>query len=114
MLYESVLRNLPGDVETARGQLDRLTKVADLPSVTLQVFPFSNGTHQGLNGSFNIVSFAGPGAMDVVYSEAAFKQTWIEGGEGATAYDELFELIASRSLDERESISFIHNLSKDL
>lgn len=114
VLYESVLRNLPGDAETARGQLDHLTKVADLPSVTLQVFPFSHGTHQGLNGSFNIISFAEPGAMDVVYSEAAFKQTWVEGGEGAAAYDELFELIASRSLGERESLSFIQDLSKDL
>ncbi|WUV20562.1 helix-turn-helix domain-containing protein [Streptomyces sp. NBC_01485] len=114
VLYEAVLRNFPGGVETARGQLDHLTKMADLPNVTIQVFPFRNGTHQGLNGSFNIISFAEPGAMDVAYSEAAFKQTWVEGGEGAAGYDDLFELIATRALDERESLSFLHHLCKEL
>jgi hypothetical protein len=114
VLYEAVLRNFPGGAETARGQLDHLAKMADLPNVTLQVFPFSGGAHQGLNGSFNIISFAEPGAMDVLYSEAAFSQTWIEGGEGAAAYDELFELIATRSLNERESLLFLHNLRKEL
>ncbi|WP_409472253.1 helix-turn-helix domain-containing protein [Streptomyces sp. HC307] len=114
VLYEAVLRNFPGGAETAQGQLEHLMKMAELPNVSLQVFPFTNGTHQGLNGSFNIISFAEPGAMDVVYSEAAFRQTWVEGGEGAAAYDELFELIARRSLDERESVSFIHKLCKEL
>ncbi|WP_328364853.1 helix-turn-helix domain-containing protein [Streptomyces sp. NBC_00445] len=114
VLYEAVLRNFPGGAETARVQLDHLTKTADLPNVTLQVFPFSSGTHQGLNGSFNIISFAEPGSMDVVYSEAAFRHTWVEGGEGAAAYNELFDLITARSLDERESLSFIHNLRKEL
>lgn len=114
VLYESVLRAFPGGAETARGQLDHLAEIADQPNITLQVFPFSSGTHQGLNGSFNIISFAEPGAMDVVYSEAAFKQTWVEGGEGAAGYAELFELIATRALNERESVSFLRNLRKEL
>ncbi|MEV0226178.1 helix-turn-helix transcriptional regulator [Streptomyces sp. NPDC050704] len=114
VLYEAVLRNLPGSTETARGQLDHLAKVADLPNVTLGVFPFSGGLHQGLNGSFNVISFAEPGAMDVVYYESAFSERWIEGGEGATAHDQLFELIADRSLNERDSQLFLHNLRKEL
>ncbi|WP_343239822.1 helix-turn-helix transcriptional regulator [Streptomyces sp. SID12488] len=114
VLYEAVLRNFPGGVETARGQLDHLAKMTDRQNVIIQVFPFGGGTHQGLNGAFNIISFAEPGAMDVVYSEAAFGQTWVEGGEGATAHHELFELISARSLNERESLRFLHNLSKEL
>ena len=114
VLYESVLRNFPGGAETARGQLDHLVKMTDLPNITLQVFPFTGGTHQGLNGAFNIISFAEPGAMDVVYAEAAFTHTWVEGGEGAAAHDELFEMIAERSLNERESLLFLHSLRKEL
>ena len=114
LIYESVLRNFPGGPETARGQLDHLMKVAELPNITLQVFPFSGGPHQGLNGSFNIISFAEPGAMDVVYSESPFTQTWVEGGEGAASYDELFETIAGHSLSERDTLSFLHTLRMEL
>jgi hypothetical protein len=109
VIYEAVLRNLPGGKEEARGQLDHLAKMADFPNVALQVFPFSAGTHFGLNGSFNIISFA-----DIVYVEAPFAQRWVEGGEGAAAYDELFEMIAEHSLDQRESVLFLHKLRKEL
>ncbi|MFE7276658.1 helix-turn-helix domain-containing protein [Streptomyces sp. NPDC057623] len=114
VIYEAVLHNFPGSAATATGQLEELLKVADLPSVDLRVFPFSAGTHSGLNGSFNIISFAAPGAMDVVYVEAPFAQRWVEGGQGAAAYDELFEKITERSLDERESVAFLHTLRKEL
>ncbi|MFE9438271.1 helix-turn-helix domain-containing protein [Streptomyces sp. NPDC006602] len=114
VIYEAVLRNFPGGTATAGGQLEELTKIADLASVDLRIFPFSAGTHPGLVGSFNIISFAAPGAMDVVYVEAPFAERWVEGGEAAAAYDELFEKIAERSLDERESMSFLHKLRKEL
>ncbi|WP_326802359.1 helix-turn-helix domain-containing protein [Streptomyces sp. NBC_01788] len=114
VIYEAVLRNMPGDAETARGQLDHLTAAAGLPNVSIRVFPFGAGTHFGLNGSFNILSFAEPGAMDIVYVEAPFAQRWVEGGEGAAAYDELFTMVAEQSLDERESVSFLHKLRKEL
>ncbi|MCX4908877.1 helix-turn-helix transcriptional regulator [Streptomyces sp. NBC_00878] len=113
VLYEAVLRNFPSSTEAALGQIEHLTKVADLPNVTLQVFPFSGGVHHGLNGPFNIISFTEPGAMDVVYSESTFAPTWVEGGEGAAAYDELFETISERSLSERDSLLFLRNLSKE-
>ncbi|MDF3141833.1 MULTISPECIES: helix-turn-helix transcriptional regulator [unclassified Streptomyces] len=114
VIYEAVLRNFPGGAATARGQLEELVRVADLPSVDLRIFPFAAGTHSGLNGSFNIISFAAPGAMDVVYVEAPFAQRWVEGGQAAAAYDELFEKIAECSLDERESVPFLHKLRKEL
>ncbi|MEV6170288.1 helix-turn-helix transcriptional regulator [Streptomyces sp. NPDC051954] len=112
VIYEAVLRNFPNGAATAGGQLEHLARMAELPSVTLQIFPLGAGTHPGLNGSFNIISFAEPGAMDVVYVEAPFAQRWVEGGDAAAAYDELFEKIAERSLSERESVSFLHKLFK--
>ncbi|MEW2121584.1 helix-turn-helix transcriptional regulator [Streptomyces sp. NPDC005474] len=114
VIYEAVLRNFPGGETTAAGQLDHLTRLAELPNTSVQIFPLGAGTHPGLNGSFNIISFAAAGAMDVVYVEAPFAQRWVEGGEAAAAYDELFERIAERSLSERESISFLHKLRKEL
>lgn len=74
----------------------------------------SNGYTPRPHDSFNILSFAAPGAMDVVYLDSHFTQHWVEGGEAAAAYDELFERIAERALDERESVSFLHKLRKEL
>lgn len=114
VIYEAVLRNLPGGAKAAREQLDHLAKMAEQPNVTLLVYPFSAGPHVGLNSAFNVISFAEPGAMDVVYLEIPFTRLWIEGGEGAAAHDELFETIAARSLSERDSVLLLHRLRKEI
>ncbi|QNP72852.1 helix-turn-helix domain-containing protein [Streptomyces roseirectus] len=114
VIYEAALRNIPGGVATVRGQLEELLRATEAPNVTLRVFPFSGGTHQGLNGPFTIISFAEPGAMDVVYMESPFNKRWVEGGEDAAAYDVLFEKIAVHSLSERESVTLLDKLRKEL
>ncbi|MDQ0777407.1 hypothetical protein QF026_005873 [Streptomyces aurantiacus] len=113
VLYEAALRNFPGGAATAEGQLDALVEAAAHPSVEFRIFPFSAGTHPGLVGSFNVISFAAPGAMDIVYVEAPFVEHWVEGGDAAALYGELFERITERSLSERESVSFLHKLRKE-
>lgn len=114
VIYEAALRNLPGEAKAARGQLDHLAKMAEQPNITLLIYPFTAGPHVGLNSAFNIISFAEPGAMDVVYLEIPFTRLWIEGGDSAAAHDELFETIAARSLSERESALFLNRLRKEL
>ncbi|WP_338683329.1 helix-turn-helix transcriptional regulator [Streptomyces acidiscabies] len=114
LVYEAVLRNIPGGAATATAQYEELLRASELPNVSFRIFPFSGGTHQGLNGPFNIMSFAEPGAMDVVYMESGYTKRWVEGGEGAAIYDALFEKIAEHSLDERESKAFVEKLRKEL
>ncbi|WP_416973393.1 helix-turn-helix domain-containing protein [Streptomyces sp. 4F14] len=114
VIYEAALRNIPGGEATAKAQFEELLRAAELPNVTLRVFPFSSGTHQGLNGPFSIMSFGEPGAMDVVYMDSLFVRRWVEGGEDAAAYDVLFEKIAVHSFDERESVVLLDKLRKEL
>ncbi|AZS75366.1 DNA-binding protein [Streptomyces lydicus] len=114
VIYEAALRSLVGDATVMRGQLEHLTTMARRPNVTVQVLPFSAGSHQGMDGAFNIISFGEPGAMDVVYMEIPFNRLWVEGGKSAAQHDELFERIAQLALSERESHAFITSLSKDL
>ncbi|MFD7705794.1 helix-turn-helix domain-containing protein [Streptomyces sp. NPDC059786] len=113
VLWEAVLRNFPSGSTLARGQLDHLAEMAELSNVTLLVYPLDAGPHHGLSSSFNIISFAEPGAMDVVYLENSFTRRWIEGGEGAAAHEELFETIAARSLSESDSRSLLHRIRKE-
>ncbi|WP_320776451.1 helix-turn-helix transcriptional regulator [Streptomyces sp. CRN 30] len=114
VMYEAVLHNLPGGIDIARGQIDHLVQMAERPNITLLVYPFSAGPHTGLNGSFNVISFAEPGAMDIVYVEIPYTRLWIEGGPRAAAHDALFEALAARSHSERDSVSLLRRLHKDL
>ncbi|MEU3344308.1 helix-turn-helix transcriptional regulator [Streptomyces sp. NPDC006700] len=113
VIYEAALRNIPGGANTARGQLEHLAKMAEQPNITLLVYPFSAGPHVGLSSAFNVISFAEPGAMDVVYLEIPFTRLWIEGGDRTAAHDELFEALAERSLSEHDSALLLHRLHKD-
>ncbi|MGA4842078.1 helix-turn-helix domain-containing protein [Streptomyces sp. G45] len=114
VIWEAVLRNTLGGAGVMREQLEHLAAVARQPNVAITVSPFGADAHNGLDGPFNIISFAEPGAMDVVYREMPFSQMWIEGGEGAAQHVELFERIAQSALSESDSLAFICDLSKEL
>jgi hypothetical protein len=114
VIHECALRHQIGGADVMRDQLTHLRHMARRPNITLQVLPFAAGEHTGMDGSFNIMSFATPGAMDVAYMEIPFTQLWFEGGEKVAKYDELFEALARRALAESESEAFIDAISKEL
>ncbi|MFI2235213.1 helix-turn-helix domain-containing protein [Streptomyces chrestomyceticus] len=114
VVYEAVLRNLIGGPAVMREQLNHLASVSERPNVSVRVLPFSAGARGGIDCGFNILSFAEPGAMDVVYIEIPRTQAWIEGGREAAEHDAMFERITAHALPERESRTFISSLSKDL
>ncbi|MFF5586959.1 helix-turn-helix domain-containing protein [Streptomyces hygroscopicus] len=114
VVHESALRHRVGGPAVMREQLQHLEEVADQANVTIQILPFAAGEHLGMGGAFNIISFAEPGAMDVVYTETAFGQLWVEGGEEAAQHQELFAGIARRALTESESKSFIEALRGEM
>ncbi|WP_431044581.1 helix-turn-helix domain-containing protein [Streptomyces sp. P1-3] len=114
VIFEAALRNLVGGAEVMKEQLTHLAAVATRPNITVQVRPFSAGSHPQMDSAFNIMSFAEPGAMDVVYMEVPFTRLWIEGGEGAAQHVELFETIARQALSEGDSQAFIKRISEEL
>ncbi|MFE3646813.1 DUF5753 domain-containing protein [Streptomyces sp. NPDC059152] len=114
VIYEAVLRNLVGGVDVMRKQLDHLAVVGQRRNVSVRVLPFSAGAQLGMGCGFSILSFADPGAMDVVYVQVPRQPLWREGGEGAAEHDELFEGIAQHALSESDSRTFIGSLSEGL
>jgi hypothetical protein len=57
VLNEAVLRRVVGGRGVMHEQLTRLAEAASLPTVTLQVIPFSNGAHASMDGSFSVLGF---------------------------------------------------------
>jgi transcriptional regulator with XRE-family HTH domain len=66
---EGALRRHVGTREVVREQLRFLIEMADHPTVTLQIMPFTAGTHPSMGGPFTILCFAEPDLPDVVYIE---------------------------------------------
>ncbi|MFD7505976.1 helix-turn-helix domain-containing protein [Streptomyces sp. NPDC059850] len=114
VIAEAALHIPAGEPKMLREQLASLLEWSERPNVTIQVLPFGAGVMRALAGSFNVLSFAEPGAMDVAYQELPFSTMWVEGGEGAAQHVRLFEETAQGSLPEAESRTFIGTLIKGL
>ncbi|MCX5196180.1 helix-turn-helix domain-containing protein [Streptomyces sp. NBC_00249] len=114
VLWEAALRQQVGGPDVMRAQLDHLVEVARLPHVHVQVLPFRTGTYHGANGSFNIVSFSEPGALEVGYAEAIGSTLWAEGAEANAAYTRAFAQVSRLSLAPHDSVNLIDAISKGM
>lgn len=114
VVYEAALRNLVGGTDVMRGQLEHLSASVRQANISVRVLPFSAGAQLGMGCGFSLLSFADPGAMDVVYLQVPRHPLWLEGGEGAAEHDELFEGIAQQALSESDSRAFIGRISQGL
>ncbi|MFB7463652.1 helix-turn-helix domain-containing protein [Streptomyces sp. NPDC056224] len=114
VIWEAALRQQVGTAEVMRAQLDHLVGMAKLSHVHVQVLPFRAGRHHGVDGSFNIVSFADPGALDVGYAETLGSTLWAEGAEANEAYSRAFARVSRLSLAPHDSVSLIAAISKGM
>ncbi|MES4905669.1 MULTISPECIES: helix-turn-helix transcriptional regulator [unclassified Streptomyces] len=114
VIPEAALRIAGAEPEVSREQLTSLLDWGERANITIQVLPFSAGLVPAFAGSFNVISFAEPGSMDVVYAEVALSTAWVEGGDSAAQHVRLFEETARRALPEAESRAFISTLVKEL
>ncbi|MFH8592640.1 helix-turn-helix domain-containing protein [Streptomyces rimosus] len=114
VIHEAALRHLVGGGDVMREQLKSLVTASQQQNVKVQVLPFAAGEHAGMGGTFNIISFAEPGAMDVVYTETAMGQLWVEGGDGAAQHDRLFQRLVASALSPADSETFINALHKEM
>jgi transcriptional regulator with XRE-family HTH domain len=67
ILSEGALHQEMGGPKTMRDQLTHLLSFEHNPRVNIQVLPFTEGAHAGLQGSFDIYRFAGD--PTIVYTE---------------------------------------------
>ncbi|WP_327355798.1 helix-turn-helix domain-containing protein [Streptomyces sp. NBC_01304] len=114
VVAEGALRQLVGGREVMRAQLDHLVRTARLPNVKLQVMPALAGAHPGMTSSFNLVSFAESGAMDVVYMDTSSSTLWLESEKDAAHHGNLFDRIARLSLAQHDSRALIESIRKEM
>ncbi|MER6396775.1 helix-turn-helix transcriptional regulator [Kitasatospora sp. NPDC001603] len=109
VLNESALRRAVGGAEVMRAQVRHLAELAHKPSVTIQVLPFSTGTHPAMSMAFHILSFADvPG--DIVYVEALTSSLYLEKESDIARHVIVFDQLASTAMNAEESLSWMHDL----
>jgi transcriptional regulator with XRE-family HTH domain len=106
ILDEAVLRRAVGGPAVMAAQLGHLVELAKLPSITIQVIPFSVGAHPAMDSMFDILEF-GESAPSVVYVEGLMGSIFVERTQDIARYLKAFELLRVAALAPKESIELI-------
>jgi transcriptional regulator with XRE-family HTH domain len=116
ILDEAAVRRLIGGRDVMRRQIHHLVEMAARPNVTIEIVPFSAGTHPGLRGPFVIIEFPDPGDDDVLFLEA--RGDLIRGGiseEGeVSAHREVFEQLRRMSFGPDGSVAYLGKLADEM
>jgi transcriptional regulator with XRE-family HTH domain len=114
VIDESALRRPVGGRDVMRAQLRRLMDVADLPRVTLQVMPFSQGGHPAAGGSFTILRFAEPDLPDIVYIEQLTGALYLDRRDEADNYMEVMNRLSAEAETPADSTDLLAEIIKDM
>jgi transcriptional regulator with XRE-family HTH domain len=114
ILDEAVIRRTIGGPEVMRDQLARLVEASRKPNVTLQVLPFSTGSHAGLRGPFSILEFPERADPDVAYVESVAGIIYLEKEREVRTAAEAFDRLRAAALSPGQSTELIIEAAKDL
>jgi hypothetical protein len=106
VLDEAVLHRMVGGPAVMSAQLGRLIEAANRPKVTIQVIPFTLGSHPGVESNFNILEMPSP-TPGVVFVEGLVGSIYLERSEELTRYRQIFERLQVISLSPKDTIALI-------
>ncbi|MBC6471061.1 helix-turn-helix domain-containing protein [Actinomadura alba] len=112
VIDEAALQRPAGGDVVMRAQMQHLIKVAELPKVTLQVIPFSSGTHPGTKGPFTILEFRERQDPDAVYVENVAGELFIEEPEEVDSFRIAFERLTAVAKSPEDTIATIAGLAR--
>ncbi|MGA5440640.1 helix-turn-helix domain-containing protein [Streptomyces griseoincarnatus] len=112
VVNEGAVRNVIGDREVMRDQLEKVLEAADLPSVTLQVLPFDSGTYPA-TGSFTMLGFPAPEDPDLVYRDGITDAVYLEGEHHVREYTRAFDGLRAAALSPQRSARLVQSVVKE-
>jgi transcriptional regulator with XRE-family HTH domain len=111
---EAALCRVVGGTIVMREQFDHLCNLAERPTVTLQVLPFSAGAHAGMDGAFAILGYDTSPQEDLVFATNAAGGLFLEKPEELHRYGLIFDHLRAKALEPEESIAFLADRAKEL
>jgi transcriptional regulator with XRE-family HTH domain len=111
---EAALRRPLGGVDVMRAQLGHLIEASRLPTVTLQVVPFTAGGHSAAGGPICILRFAEPDLPDIVYLEQLTTALYLDRPEEVDAYQVVMDRLSVQAAPDTETVQILDRIRKDL
>ncbi|WP_017599922.1 helix-turn-helix domain-containing protein [Nocardiopsis lucentensis] len=111
ILDEAVLRRHVGGKSVMADQIDRLVQAAQKPHVTIQVIPFAQGEHTGLDGPFLLLEFAK--ARTIVHIENKRSGAFLDESEDTDVYLQDAAMLRDIALSPDESTRFLTEIAHE-
>jgi transcriptional regulator with XRE-family HTH domain len=106
VLDEAALHRMVGGRLVMAEQLAKILEMSALPNVVVQVLPFEQGAHPGLETNFTIFDLPEP-APDVVYVEGFMGAIYLERPDDLKRSHEVFSRLQSMALSPQDTASRI-------
>jgi transcriptional regulator with XRE-family HTH domain len=103
VIDEAALRRPFGGAEVMRDQLEHILEMSELPNVTVQVLPFSAGSHAAAGGPFTLLRFAEADLPDVVYLEQLNSAVYVDKRSDVEDYLGVIEQVSVQAMPPAES-----------
>jgi transcriptional regulator with XRE-family HTH domain len=114
LLDEAVLRRTVGGPAVMAPQFQKLIEVNNPPRLTIQVIPFGQGWHAGLDGAFSVFTYPDPMDLDVVRVEYLDGALYLEENGPVERYQLAFDQLRASALPSRQSMDLISQAARDL
>jgi transcriptional regulator with XRE-family HTH domain len=111
---EAALRRPVGSPEVFRAQLEHLIEVTQDVRITLQIAPFSSGSHAAEAGAFTIMRFPEADLPDVVYLEQLTSALYLDKREDVERYSEVMERLSVESEPPERTAETLREILRDL
>ncbi|MFI9582655.1 helix-turn-helix domain-containing protein [Streptomyces sp. NPDC052236] len=113
VLDEAVLRREVGGPRVMAAQLQKLIEVNNPPKLTIQVIPFGQGWHAGLDGPFSLYAYPDPMDLDVVNLDYLDGALYLEENGPVERYKLAFDELRASALPSRQSMDLISQTARD-
>ncbi|MFE0808107.1 helix-turn-helix domain-containing protein [Streptomyces sp. NPDC058848] len=112
VLDESALHREVGSKQVMKDQLEHLLDITDRHRhVTVQVLPFTQGAHAGIDGPFHLMHF--PAGPPVAVVQPMTTSLYLEEDSDIGRYETAFNHLRAEALDAEATRRHIHDLIKD-
>jgi transcriptional regulator with XRE-family HTH domain len=106
VLDEAALHRMIGGRLVMAAQLAKILMMSVLPNVVVQVLPFEQGAHPGLETNFTVLELPNP-APDVVFIEGLMGAIYLERPDDLKRSHEVFSRLQSIALSPEDTASWI-------
>lgn len=115
VMGEAVVRRLVGFGQPVMlEQLEHLRAMADLPTVSVRIIPFSARPHPSMGTSFHILRLPEPPGTEVVYLEDLWSADYVDRDSQVTAYVQVFDRLCDAALDAASTAEMLEEAIGEL